>query len=169
MLDRYIGLMSGTSIDGIDASLVEFDGEKIKPLAFEYVPFTHSIQQNIRTLSQPDTPILLKQYGAMDTQLGYLFAQAANTLLSKAGVSPSTITAIGSHGQTIYHSADTPAAFSLQIGDPNIIAEKTKITTVADFRRKDIAAGGQGAPLVPAFHHAFFSPIFDLTLMVLLK
>ncbi|MCK5888683.1 MAG: anhydro-N-acetylmuramic acid kinase [Methylococcales bacterium] len=163
MPELYIGLMSGTSLDGIDASLVEFNNGRINPLSFEYTPFSDSVKKSIQQLSQADTPILLTNYGAMDTQLGHYFAQAVNTLLSKAGVSHSAITAIGSHGQTIYHAPDIPAAFSLQIGDPNIIAETTKITTVADFRRRDIALGGQGAPLVPAFHHAFFSPYFDLT------
>ena len=163
MSELYIGLMSGTSVDGIDAGLVEFIDEKIQLLAFEYQPFSSSIKQDIQQLSQPDTPILLEQYGSVDTQLGSLFAQATNNLLKKANFSSSDITAIGSHGQTIYHAPDGPSAFSLQIGDPNIIAEKTGITTVADFRRRDIAAKGQGAPLVPAFHQAIFGQIFDLS------
>lgn len=163
MPELYIGLMSGTSLDGIDASLVEFNGTQIKPLAFEYHPFSISIKNDIQQLSHPDKPILLKEYGSTDTKLGDLFAQAANNLLNKAGISHSEITAIGSHGQTVYHAPGISPAFSLQIGDPNIIAEKTGITTVADFRRRDIAASGQGAPLVPAFHQAIFSQLFDLT------
>lgn len=163
--------MSGTSLDGIDAGLVEFTRDKIKLIAFEYLAFPESIKNDIHSLSQPDSPVLLKEYGSTDTQLGCLFAQAANNLLEKTGISSSEITAIGSHGQTIYHAPDitsyhTPdisSAFSLQIGDPNIIAEKTGITTVADFRRRDIAADGQGAPLVPAFHQAIFSHLFDLS------
>jgi anhydro-N-acetylmuramic acid kinase len=161
--ELYIGLMSGTSLDGIDAGLVEFDGDQIQLLAFEYQPFSSSLKKDIRNLSQPDSPVLLNQYGLVDTQLGSLFAQASNNLLKKANIPSSAITAIGSHGQTICHAPGIPTAFSLQVGDPNIIAEETGITTVADFRRRDIAAGGQGAPLVPAFHQAIFSQIFDLS------
>ncbi|MCK4840314.1 MAG: anhydro-N-acetylmuramic acid kinase [Methylococcales bacterium] len=163
MSDLYIGLMSGTSLDGIDAALVEFKEGNIQLIEFEYFPFTKSIIKDIQELSQPDTAVSLKKYGSIDAQLGTLFAQASNQLLNKAKVNKSQITAIGSHGQTIYHSPNSNPALSLQIGDPNIIAEQTGITTVADFRRRDIAAGGQGAPLVPAFHHAFFSNVFDLS------
>ncbi len=162
MSELYIGLMSGTSVDGIDAALVEFDGDKYQLIDFNYLPFSDSLKSTIQQLSQPDNSISLKEYGATDTHLGLLFAQAANNLLDKANINRSEIFAIGSHGQTIYHASSISSAFSLQIGDPNIIAEKTGITTVADFRRRDIAAGGQGAPLVPAFHQAFFSQQFDL-------
>jgi len=160
--ELYIGLMSGTSLDGIDAGLVEFNGDKIQLIDFNYLPFSDSLKSTVQQLSQPDSAISLKEYGATDTHLGLLFAQAVNNLLDKANIYSSEISAIGSHGQTIYHAPGISSAFSLQIGDPNIIAEKTGITTVADFRRRDIAAGGQGAPLVPAFHQAFFSQQFDL-------
>jgi len=163
MSELYIGLMSGTSLDGIDAGLVEFDDDKFKLLAFEYLPFSDDIKQDIQYLSQTNSSIRLTKYGVIDTQLGHLFARASNSLLTKSGISKSAITAIGSHGQTIYHAPDLSSSFSLQIGDPNIIAEETGITTVADFRRRDIAAGGQGAPLVPAFHQAIFSQQFDLS------
>lgn len=163
MSELYIGLMSGTSIDGIDAGLVEFKDNKIQLIAFEYLPFSDIIRNDIQRLSQPDQAILLKNYGSLDRQLGLLFAEASNKLLNKAHIPSSAVTAIGSHGQTIYHAPEIDSAFSLQIGDPNIIAEKTGITTVADFRRRDIALGGQGAPLVPAFHQAIFSDIFDLS------
>jgi len=163
MPELYIGLMSGTSLDGIDAGLVEFNGEQIKLLEFEYTPFSDSIRRDIQDLSQADSAIYLEKYGEIDTQLGHLFSQACNSLLTKANIPASSITAIGSHGQTIYHAPEKPSAFSLQIGDPNIIAEQTGITTIADFRRRDIAAGGQGAPLVPAFHQAIFGQLFDLS------
>jgi len=163
MSELYIGLMSGTSLDGIDAGLVEFDGENIKLLAFEYSPFSNSIRDAIQSLSHADSPVPLKDYGCIDTQLGHLFALASKNLLKKANIPSSKIKAIGSHGQTIYHAPERPSAFSLQIGDPNIIAEETGITTIADFRRRDIAAGGQGAPLVPAFHQAVFCQTFDLS------
>ena len=163
MPELYIGLMSGTSLDGIDASLVEFNNGQINLLAFNYFPYDDSIKEKILHLSQPNTPILLSNYGATDALLGSLFAKACNSLLSHANIPSSAVTAIGCHGQTIYHSPDTSSAFSLQIGNPNIIAEGTAITTIADFRRRDIAAGGQGAPLVPAFHRAIFEQHFDLT------
>lgn len=163
MSELYIGLMSGTSLDGIDAGLIEFVDNQIKVLAFEYQPFSDDIKQDIQYLSQANSSIRLTKYGAVDTQLGHLFAKACNSLLTKSGISNSAIKAIGSHGQTIYHAPELSSSFSLQIGDPNIIAEETGITTVADFRRRDIAAGGQGAPLVPAFHQAIFSQQFDLS------
>ncbi len=163
MSELYIGLMSGTSLDGIDAGLVEFNGDTIKLIAFEYLAFSESIRDDIQKLSCPDSHISLLNYGSLDTQLGLLFAQACKTLLGKSGLPSSAIKAIGSHGQTIYHAPELNPGFSLQIGDPNIIAEQTGITTIADFRRRDIAAGGQGAPLVPAFHQAIFSQVFDLS------
>lgn len=155
--ELYIGLMSGTSLDGIDAGLVDLSNDQTKVLAFHYQPFPAELRQQIHQLSQPDQPVLLEEYGAIDAELGQLFAEVALVLLDKAKVPATSICAIGSHGQTVYHAPNGPHGFSLQIGDPNRIAEITGITTVADFRRRDIAAGGQGAPLVPAFHHAMFS------------
>lgn len=148
--------MSGTSLDGIDAALVDFKNNQVQLLGFEYQPFPNDIQNAIQRLSKPDALISLKEYGAMDTKLGHLFAEIVNTLLAKANIPASSVNAIGSHGLTVYHAPDIQFPFSLQIGDPNIIAELTGITTVADFRRRDIAAKGQGAPLVPAFHQAVF-------------
>jgi len=155
MAELYIGLMSGTSIDGIDAGLVDFSPKKPKLIAFEYLPFSSALKNKIEALTSIST-ISLQDYGALDCQLGHLFAQVVNSLLDKAGVHYSNIIAIGSHGQTLYHAPNNCFPFSLQIGDPNIIAEKTKITTIADFRRRDIAAKGQGAPLTPGFHQAIF-------------
>lgn len=149
--------MSGTSIDGIDAGLVDFSGNQIRLVAFHYLAFPNSLRQQIHQLSQPDQPILLSHFGEIDAQLGKLFAQASLALLEKAHVNPGDVSAIGSHGQTVYHAPEGQHGFSLQIGDPNRIAELTGITTICDFRRRDIAVGGQGAPLVPAFHQAVFS------------
>ncbi|MDO9169437.1 MAG: anhydro-N-acetylmuramic acid kinase [Methylobacter sp.] len=156
MPELYIGLMSGTSLDGIDAALVDFKDNKVKLIEFEYLPFPDEIQSTIQQLSKPDALISLKEYGTMDTRLGVLFAESVNSLLAKADIPASAVHAIGSHGLTIYHAPEIKLPFSLQIGDPNIITELTGITTVADFRRRDIAAQGQGAPLVPAFHQAVF-------------
>lgn len=157
MSELYIGLMAGTSLDGIDAALVEFEEGNIRLIASHYQPFNAELKQAMQQLIISKQILSLVQYGALDTQLGLLSAQAVNTLLIKAAVSATMIKAIGSHGQTIYHAPTNKFPFSLQIGDPNSIAEYTGITTVADFRRRDIAAGGQGAPLVPAFHQAVFS------------
>jgi len=156
MPDLYIGLMSGTSLDGIDAALVAIQDRQISPVDFAYRPFSATLKQRIHQLSQANTPITLSEYGSLDTELGYCFADAVKQLLAQSQTPASSITAIGSHGQTVYHSPAPPQAFTLQIGDPNIIAEQTGISTVADFRRRDLAAGGQGAPLVPAFHQAVF-------------
>jgi anhydro-N-acetylmuramic acid kinase len=149
--------MSGTSLDGIDAGLVDFSDGKIRLVAFHYTPFPPELRQRIHELSQPEQAILLKDYGQLDSQLGQMFAEAAMKLLELADIPPAMIKAIGSHGQTIYHEPVQPYGFSLQIGDPNRIAQHTGITTIADFRRRDIAVGGQGAPLVPAFHQAAFA------------
>ncbi len=157
MTELYIGLMSGTSLDGIDAALVEFKNNSVQLIAFEYQPYSDDIKDQIEQISDANAMIFLKDYGSMDTQLGLLFSQTIQSLLAKAHISATAIQAIGSHGQTIYHAPNTDHPFSLQIGDPNIIAEKTGITTIADFRRRDMAANGQGAPLVPAFHQAVFS------------
>ncbi len=157
MPELYIGLMSGTSVDGIDACLVDFSNGKIQLVDFFYLPFADGLKAAIQHTSKPDSLIALQNYGSLDANLGQLFAEAANTLLTKAKIPPSSIIAIGSHGQTIHHAPDNAFPFSLQIGDPNLIAEMTGITTVADFRRGDMAAHGQGAPLVPAFHQAVFN------------
>lgn len=149
--------MSGTSIDGIDAALVDFADNKIELLAFHYQAFPASFQQEIQRISQAGQPILLTELGTLDAKLGQLFAEATLALLKKVDLSPSNIQAVGSHGQTIYHAPEGETGFSLQIGDPNRIAQLTGITTICDFRRRDIAVGGQGAPLVPAFHYAAFA------------
>ena len=154
--ELYIGLMSGTSLDGIDAGLVDFSDDKIRLIDFHYQPFSAELRETIHQLSQANQAIFLKDYGHLDSHLGHLFAEASLSLLEKSNLKPSDIRAIGSHGQTVYHAPESINGFSLQIGDPNRIAELTGITTIADFRRRDIAVGGQGAPLVPAFHQAVF-------------
>ena len=154
--EYYIGLMSGTSIDGIDAGLYDFSGNSAQVINFYYQPYTAPIKQKIQALCNRHQSVSLADYGELDTQLGLLFAEACLTLLQQANIDAKTIKAIGSHGQTLYHAPNSKLPFTIQIGDANIISQKTGITTIADFRRRDIAAGGQGAPLVPAFHQAFF-------------
>ncbi len=151
----YIGLMSGTSLDGIDAALVEIDSLGMPHLlASHYQPYDKSLQTQLFKLSQA-AEVSLEDLATLDQTLGQLYAACCLTLLDTNDYQTSDIQAIGCHGQTIRHKP-RPDAFSIQIGDANIVAELTGITTVADFRRRDIAAGGEGAPLVPAFHqHAF--------------
>ncbi|MCX2784165.1 anhydro-N-acetylmuramic acid kinase [Microbulbifer thermotolerans] len=162
MPNLYIGLMSGTSVDSIDAVLVEFneEGKSSSPHILTTLshPIAPPLREDILALCTPG-PAELDRAGQLDRQLGQVFADAANTLLSHAGVKSSDVTAIGSHGQTVRHRppGTVTSPFSLQLGDPNSIAALTGITTVADFRRRDIALGGHGAPLIPAFHHAVFA------------
>lgn len=153
----YIGLMSGTSADAIDVVAVDFLQQKLRLIGSHSTPLPHSLRQQIHSLATPNHNEI-DSLGELDRALGELFASSINELLVKYQLTPSDIVAIGSHGQTIRHRPPqiSPHPFSLQIGDPNIIAERTGITTVADFRRRDMAAGGQGAPLVPAFHRALF-------------
>ena len=153
MPEKYIGLMSGSSLDGIDAVLVSFEKAQAHLLAHHVEPLDSQLVDELDALTRPDNDELARACRA-DVMLGESFANAVVALLEKAGVSQQEIHAIGSHGQTLRHYPDSAAPSTLQIGDPNIIAERTGLTTVADFRRRDIAAGGQGAPLVPAFHQA---------------
>ena len=141
-------------MDGIDAVLVSFASAQPKVLATHTTHYDTTLRQRIIAASQNKaTP---DEIGELDHQIGQLFALAANSVLELSGLEARLISAIGSHGQTIRHQPRSQYSFSMQLGDPNIIVEQTGIATVADFRRRDIAAGGEGAPLVPAFHHAVF-------------
>ena len=148
----FVGLISGTSVDGIDAALVDI-GEQIRPLATCEESIPAELRERALQANHDDR---LRQTLELDVSFGRLLASAALNLLEQCGVKAEEVTAIGSHGQTICHYPDGDLPFSFQIGDPNLIAELTGITTVADFRRRDIAAGGQGAPLASAFHDALF-------------
>ncbi|MBE9538277.1 MAG: anhydro-N-acetylmuramic acid kinase [Proteobacteria bacterium] len=157
----YVGLMSGTSIDAIDSAVLRFSDNDISIVASREHPIPTATRQAIATLSHSGADEVEKM-GKLDRELGILFAQATLALLDQAAIPAQDIAAIGSHGQTIRHRPPSAGhspeqSFTLQIGDPNTIAEITGITTVADFRRRDIAAGGEGAPLAPAFHAAAFA------------
>ncbi len=145
--------MSGSSLDGIDAVLVSFDASFPQLEAKLVHPLEPQLIDALDALTRPGADELDRLCRA-DVILGECFATAAKNLLAQAKIDAAAIHAIGSHGQTVRHYPDTRTPTTLQIGDPNIIAERTGITTVADFRRRDMAAGGQGAPLVPAFHQA---------------
>lgn len=154
----YLGLISGTSADGIDAALVRFEGPGrptvVTAHTFAYEP---ALLAKLLRLSQAAGPIALERIAELDHRIGVAFADAACRLLRAANIAPRTVTAIGSHGQTLRHAPFGAMPYSWQIGDPNLIAERTGITTVADFRRRDVAAGGQGAPLMPAFHRVMLA------------
>ena len=152
---RFIGVMSGTSMDGIDTALVEIEDNQIELLAAHDHPMPESLKQRLLNICIGQ-PTSLAEIGELDHLLGHLFADAVNALLNHADYPADSITAIGNHGQTVYHKPEGDAPFTMQLGDANIIAVKTGIDTVADFRRKDMALGGQGAPLVPAFHQCLF-------------
>ncbi|UXI68240.1 anhydro-N-acetylmuramic acid kinase [Tahibacter amnicola] len=149
----FLGLISGTSADAIDVALCRFTPtpECVATAAFPYPP---DLRRRVLALARDAVHVNLDELGQLDVEIGRVFADAALAALSDAGVPAAAIRAIGSHGQTIRHRPGGTAPFTLQIGDPNTIAERTGITTVADFRRRDVAAGGQGAPLVPIFHAA---------------
>ncbi len=150
-----IGLMSGTSVDGIDAAIVDIRGHGLETavdlIAFDTFPFPSGVPQRILALCHPDTG-RVDDICEMNFYIGHLFAEAAKHVLQKSGISANDIALIGSHGQTIHHLPRDPNTSrypsTLQIGEPAVIAHETGIPTIADFRVADMAAGGQGAPLV---------------------
>jgi len=154
----FIGLMSGTSIDAVDAVAVEITDHGYKIISTHSAQIPADLRAQILDLCDPQKESI-QQLAETDHQLGMLYAKVTNQLLVKANLKPIDISAIGCHGQTIRHRP--PGAeqipFSLQIGDANIVAAETNIAVVADFRRKDIALGGQGAPLAPGFHQFAFA------------
>ena len=155
---RYLGLISGTSADGIDAALVEFadDSTAARPaLRFARTyPWDPELRARLVALGQEGASLTLDEVGGLDVAIGRAFAAAALAALADSGTAAADVTAIGSHGQTLRHHPHGALPFSLQLGCAATIAERTGITTVADFRRRDVAAGGHGAPLVPALHAA---------------
>ncbi len=155
--ELYIGVMSGTSMDGVDTALVSIEDDSITLLAHDEFPMPDDLKARLLEVCIGQKTDLIA-IGELDHQLGHLFADAVLQLLNKSDTPASSVTAIGSHGQTVFHQPTGDSPFTMQLGDANIIAAKTQIQTVADFRRKDMALGGQGAPLVPAFHHTIFHP-----------
>ncbi|WP_336407759.1 anhydro-N-acetylmuramic acid kinase [Gallaecimonas kandeliae] len=148
-MELYIGLMSGTSMDGIDAVLVRFEGERLQLLESHLEPLPERLCQSLHGLCQPGQDGL-DQVMSASLAFAELSAQAVKALLKKAQVAPQAVTAIGSHGQTIRHRPQW--GYSVQIGDAATLAVEAGIDVVSNFRMKDLALGGQGAPLVPAFH-----------------
>lgn len=149
--------MSGTSLDGVDIALTSVsESGTFKFITARTFSFPESLYKQLQLLILNQASDL-QTLGEVDIALGQLIGCSINQLLAEQNLAAKDITAVGSHGQTIFHSPIGKFPFSLQIGDANLIAEITGITTIADFRQRDIAAGGQGAPLVPAFHQSLFS------------
>ncbi|MEM6511457.1 MAG: anhydro-N-acetylmuramic acid kinase [Pseudomonadota bacterium] len=152
----YAGLMSGTSRDAIDAVIVDLDEHSIDVVCSLSRPYAPPLRAELdQLISSPET-VALANLGELHARVGDAFAEAAQRVIEAAGASPGDIRAIGSHGQTVHHGPDATYPYSMQIGDAARIAQTTGVATVADFRSADIAAGGQGAPLVPPFHRWLF-------------
>ncbi|MGL4859586.1 MAG: anhydro-N-acetylmuramic acid kinase [Enterobacteriaceae bacterium] len=150
---RYIGVMSGTSMDGVDLVVATIDQQGVRHDGEYSCAIPEQLREQLLSLCKGES-VTLSRLGRIDAHLGVLYAEAVMGLLHKYQMRPQEIMAIGCHGQTVWHEPDGDLPFTMQLGDNNRIAALTGITTVGDFRRRDMALGGQGAPLVPAFHHA---------------
>jgi anhydro-N-acetylmuramic acid kinase len=155
----YLGLLSGTSADGIDAALVDFSSRQPRILHALSQPFEKKIRQQVLALMRPDTTAALDwiKLNALDQKLARAFANAALQCLQEARIKPAEITAIGCHGQTVFHQPHAPYAGSWQIGSPFALAQLTGIPVISQFRQMDMALGGQGAPLAPLLHRELFA------------
>jgi anhydro-N-acetylmuramic acid kinase len=152
MSELYIGIMSGTSLDGVDIALCEFTNENVHLSHFENYDFDDDLKQDIlRVINETTT---LKEIGLIDDRLGQMYAKCINNFLHKFEISSKDIKAIGLHGQTVWH--EPIMGFSMQLGNPNRVAAQCKIPVVCDIRRMDMASGGQGAPFAPLFHKFLF-------------
>ncbi|SFU92404.1 anhydro-N-acetylmuramic acid kinase [Polaromonas sp. YR568] len=157
----FIGLMSGTSLDGADGVLVDFSGGALRVIAAAAEPFSNPFRAELLALNSP-THNELHRAAVAGNQVAAVYAQVVHALLAQAGIQPSQIQAIGAHGQTVRHQPQRTsgepagAGYTLQLNNPALLAELTGIDVAADFRSRDVAAGGQGAPLVPAFHQGVF-------------
>jgi anhydro-N-acetylmuramic acid kinase len=158
-MELYIGIMSGTSLDGVDVVLCEIDASSCELVSSLEYPLSLELKADILTMIEGKST--LEAVGQIDHRLGLLFTQAVSTLLMRENIDPNSVKAIGLHGQTLWHEPKGEYPFSMQLGDSNILTAKTGIAVVADFRRKDVALGGQGAPFAPAFHEFLFSGISE--------
>lgn len=153
----YLGLISGTSADSIDAVLASFNRGVPQLVASHAHPWSDDLRERMLSVAQGERALDLDQLGRLDVEIGHGFAEAALRLLEISDTPASAVRAIGSHGQTLRHRPVGNYPFTMQLGDASIIAERCGIDVVADFRRADIAAGGQGAPLLPALHAMLLS------------
>jgi anhydro-N-acetylmuramic acid kinase len=155
-MPSYIGLISGTSMDGVDAALVSFESDAFIVHATRTTEYPTALREQLIEAIRPGARLSLHEFGSLDVTVGGIFAQAAREIMGECDIDRAGIVAIGSHGQTLRHSPDSAPPYTIQIGDPATITNACGLPTVADFRSLDIAAGGQGAPLVPPFHEAYF-------------
>lgn len=155
--ELIVGLMSGTSVDGIDAALVELTSpHHLNVLEKLFIPYESTLKQRINRLAQSKTEIDRSELSAVNLELANCYADASTQLIARSGVSKKAISAIANHGQTVRHEPNAQPPYSVQLGDTQSIANLTGIETIGQFRQADLAAGGQGAPLMPAFHSAIF-------------
>ncbi|MEA1918394.1 MAG: anhydro-N-acetylmuramic acid kinase [Campylobacterota bacterium] len=161
MPEFYIGVMSGTSLDGIDVVLCEIDSLTCKERAFIEYPFAPLLKSELLHVIHASTT--LEAIGILDHQLGTLFSEAINALIIREKLDRSCIKAIGLHAQTLWHQPHGASPFTMQLGDPNIVSVQTQISVVSDFRRRDVALGGQGAPFAPAFHQFLYADVTQKT------
>lgn len=159
MAELFIGLMSGTSLDGVDGVLADFSDGRIAVQGFAAAPFPVSLRAELMALNSPGGDNELHRAALAGNGLARVYARVSQQLLADAGISGDAVTAIGAHGQTVRHRPGEfdDVGYTLQINNPSLLAELTGIPVVADFRSRDVAAGGQGAPLVPGFHRALFA------------
>ena len=156
------GAMSGTSLDGVDVVLARFDGDpqavdghSVQVLSHAYQPYPPALRERVLAVCHGQ-PLTLPQLGLLDLDVARQYVQAIRAALARAGLAPAAVRAVGAHGQTVWHQPDGADRFTLQIGDPNTIAVGAGVPVVADFRRRDMALGGQGAPLAPGLHDTWF-------------
>jgi anhydro-N-acetylmuramic acid kinase len=154
--EYYIGLISGTSMDGIDAALVQFHDHELSVSISTKLDYPDELRESLFKASRKPETCTVDVLGQLNTRVGECFRDAALGIVADSGLESQQVRAIGSHGQTIRHRPDATHPFTLQIGDPSIIATGSGIDTVADFRLSDMALGGEGAPLAPAFHEWLF-------------
>jgi anhydro-N-acetylmuramic acid kinase len=166
MTELYLGLMSGTSMDGVDTALCELRNRRfLRVVGSQSQSYPAALRDELLKLQREQPAITLATFARLDHTVARVFADATLGLLREVGLTAAEVRGLGSHGQTVYHDP-THVRSSLQLGDPSLIAALTGITTVADFRRADIARGGQGAPLVPAFHHSVFASDWEARAVV---
>lgn len=157
MPKHYIGVMSGTSLDGVDVALCEIDAKECKLVASYEHSFAPALKEEILQIIAQETT--LQAIGELDIKLGRLFAEAVNAFIEKNSLLRKDIKAIGLHGQTLWHAPNSPYPFSMQLGSANEVVARTGIDVIADFRGADVANGGKGAPFAPAFHQEIFKDI----------
>ncbi|HEY1090419.1 MAG TPA: anhydro-N-acetylmuramic acid kinase [Burkholderiaceae bacterium] len=158
MSELFVGLMSGTSMDGVDAVLARFEADRTEVFAHHHLPFDSALRAELFALNRPEGQDELHRAALAANGVSRAYAEVALQMLAQAGVAAESVTALGAHGQTVRHRPGEfdGTGYTLQLLNPSLLAELSGVAVVADLRSRDVAAGGQGAPLVPAFHRAMF-------------